>query len=286
MKIEKNYDIVIEGEPKIVTEIRHKIIKAFEDLEFYEEGHRYLLHGVQLPSVSTLSHKFKDEFDAVEKSISTAKKQGFTPQYWLDEWKYNSLKATILGTRVHAFGESLGYLRAKHPELIVDEILPQYIEEKNWLIPICGKEEAVIKFMNDLPSSYWLVMNEAKVYSGKNPDETLNPKNQYCGTFDMLYYYDGDGDESKAGLCIFDYKTNKDLKNHYSRKNNIRMHEPFSEYYQESLGDYIVQLSGYQIPLEDIGLKVLDRKLIWLKDNGNYEKIKLPDVTKKLRKIL
>jgi hypothetical protein len=64
------------------------------------------------------------------------------------------------------------------------------------------------------------------------------------------------------------------------------MYEPFSEYYQESLGDYIVQLSGYQIPLEDIGLKVLDRKLIWLKDNGNYEKIKLPDVTKKLRKIL
>ena len=38
----------IKGEPHIVTETREKILKAFEDLEFYEEGHKYLLHGQEI----------------------------------------------------------------------------------------------------------------------------------------------------------------------------------------------------------------------------------------------
>ena len=47
-----------------------------------------------------------------------------------------------------------------------------------------------------------------------------------------------------------------------------------------------LQLSCYQIPLEDIGLKVIGRRIIWLKDDGTYEKISLQDVTQKLRKTL
>jgi hypothetical protein len=35
--------------------------------------------------------------------------------------------------------------------------------------------------------------------------------------------------------------------------------------------------------LEDIGLKVIDRKLIWLKEDGTFEKKTVPDVTEKLR---
>jgi hypothetical protein len=38
--------------------------------------------------------------------------------------------------------------------------------------------------------------------------------------------------------------------------------------------------------MEDIGLKVIARRLIWLKPDGTYEKYNLPDVTDKLRKAL
>jgi hypothetical protein len=61
---------------------------------------------------------------------------------------------------------------------------------------------------------------------------------------------------------------------------------PFEDLYDESLSLYTLQLSCYQIPLEDIGLKVIGRRIIWLKDDGTYEKISLQDVTQKLRKTL
>ena len=281
-----NYDIVIDGEPKEVTEIRHKILQTFKDLEFFEEGHKYYLHGVELPSVSSITHRFQEPFNEQETAERYASKNGMTAEYWLDKWHENSFRATTCGTRVHAYGESLGWQRNGHPELILDEIMPQYNKEKGWLVPIHPKEEAIVKFMNDLPKSYHLVLNEAKVFSGLNPNKDMNPTEQYCGTFDMLYYYDGDGDKSKSGLVIFDYKTNKDLYSSYARSQGKMMYPPFDELYTESLGNYTLQLSAYQIPLEDIGFKILGRKLIWLKEDGNYEMIKINDVTKELRNYL
>ena len=37
--------------------------------------------------------------------------------------------------------------------------------------------------------------------------------------------------------------------------------------------------------LMNLGYKVIDRKLIWLKDDGNYEKVALPDITDKIIKV-
>ena len=54
----------------------------------------------------------------------------------------------------------------------------------------------------------------------------------------------------------------------------------------QNLSLYTLQLSCYQIPLEDIGMKVLGRRIIWVKPDGNYEKIPVPDVTNVLRNVL
>ena len=40
------------------------------------------------------------------------------------------------------------------------------------------------------------------------------------------------------------------------------------------------------MPLEDIGLKVIARRIVWLKDDGTYELIPVKDVTKQLREVL
>jgi hypothetical protein len=60
------------------------------------------------------------------------------------------------------------------------------------------------------------------------------------------------------------------------------MYAPFTDMYSESFGNYTLQLSAYQIPLEDIGLKVIARRIVWLKDDGTYELIPTKDVTKEL----
>lgn len=39
-----NVMLIIDGEPNEVTEIRNKILTEFADLQFFEDGHRYLLN--------------------------------------------------------------------------------------------------------------------------------------------------------------------------------------------------------------------------------------------------
>lgn len=277
--------IVVEGEPKEVTKIRNKILKEFSDLEFIEDGHKYFLNGKQLPSVSQVTHKFKVEEDFGIVAERYAEKHGETAQYWLDKWKFNNLRATTSGTLVHAYGESLGWLRNGHPEKITEENKCKYIPEKNWLIPTRKKEEAILKFYDELNENLHFVLAETKVYTGKNKELT-NLKQDYAGTFDILFYYKDPNDDSKSGLCIFDFKTNSDLYKDFNRNNGIMMYAPFSDMYSEPYGAYTLQLSAYQMPLEDIGLKVIARRIVWLKEDGTYELIPLKDVTKQLREVL
>ena len=283
---DKTYDVIIENEPTIVTDSRKLILNTFKDLTFFEEGHHYFLNNEEIISVTNIVKKFVDEVDFDQIAEKKAIRDGCDKQDLLDSWKYKNLQATVTGTLVHEFGESLGWLKNGHPELITDYCKSKYYKEKNWLIPTRKKEEAIINFFNDLPKSYHLVLNEARVYSGLNKDETKNPQTKYCGTFDMLYWYDGDGDAEKAGFVIFDYKTNGKLTNDYNRALGRYLLEPFCNLIEEPLSEYTLQLSAYQIPLEDIGLKVIGRRLIWLKDDGTYEKVTLPDVSATLRKYL
>jgi hypothetical protein len=278
--------IIVEGEPKEVTKIRNKILKEFSDLEFIEEGHKYFLNGQQLPSVSEVTHKFcAFPFDSEAQAARYAETHGETAQYWIDKWRFTSLKATTSGTLTHEFGESLGWLKNGHPEFITDSCKPKYIKDKNWLIPTRPKEESVLKFYDELHPNLHFVLAETKVYTGKNKELT-NLKQDYCGTFDILFYYEDPVNKENSGLCIFDFKTNKELKKDYSREVGKMLLPPFADLYDESLSYYTLQLSCYQIPLEDIGLKVIARRIVWLKDDGTYELIPLEDVTDRLREVL
>lgn len=277
---------IIEGEPTIVTEARNHVLKEFEDLQFFEDGHRYLLHGKQLNSVSGIGHRFvREPFDTERQAVRYAERHGETPEYWIRQWRCNSFRATTLGTKTHEYGESLGYLRAGHPELIRDSVRAQYNKEYDYLAPIHPKEEAVERFMKELPESYHLVLNEAKVYSGKNPDASKNLQEQICGTFDMLYWYEGES-KGASGFVVLDYKTNASLYNEYSRNRNRTLLPPFDNIIEEDYGLYVIQLNLYALMLEDIGLPVIARKIVWLKDDGTYELVNTPDISDILRRTI
>jgi len=277
----------VEDEPQMAAKARQLILDEFKDLEFYEEDHKYILNGRQLPSVSGIGHRFiSNPFDEQKQAAAYAQKNGRTADYWIQQWRCNSFRATTLGTKTHEFGESLSYLRNGHPELIRPSVRAQYLERYNYLAPIHPKEEAVVKFFDELPRSYHLVLNEAKVYSGKNPDESQNLKEQICGTFDMLYWYDGGGHPSGAGFVIMDYKTNGKLYSDYNRKYNRVLLPPFSNIIEEDYGLYIIQLNLYALMLEDIGLPVIAKRIVWLQEDGTYQMIDVPNVVAVLRRTL
>ena len=298
-------DIRIEGEPQVVYEIRKKILTEFDDLRFDPIPHKYYIGEKELPSVSHVAHQFQEETDFgivaeryaqkeawaketpekaqllencdVPAKKVYAEKNGMTKEYWLDQWKFNNLKATTTGTSVHEYGESLGWLRNGHPELITEENKVKYIADKGWLIPTRNKEEAVLKFWDELPPNLHFVLAETKVYSNKG--EASNVNTQFAGTFDLLFYYLHPTDDSKSGLVIWDYKTNKSLISYYNRDHNKTLLEPFNHMVDEPLSLYTLQLSLYALCLRGIGLNVIGNRIIWLQEDCNYAIEKLQDLS-------
>ena len=82
------------------------------------------------------------------------------------------------------------------------------------------------------------------------------------------------------------HNTNKDLKNDFNRLKSNRLLSPFQDFIDEPLSLNSIQLSLYQLGLEKLGLPIVDRNLIWLKEDGTYEKIGTPDLTDRLLETL
>ena len=267
-------------EPKEVGEIRDLIVKTFNKLEFVEDGHKYYLHNddntiTELKSVSETIHNFVPYVDWEEKAQGCALKEGVDISVIKRRWEENNVKATCNGTSTHLFGEMYHWFVTNQTDKLCDIIKPQY--EKGYLIPYGEKQNACQQYNEDLFNVHdmYPLMVETQVYTDK-----------YAGTFDKLIYYKHPTDNSKSGLILADYKTNKDLTNDYNRKFCNMMLPPFDDYVDEALSHYILQLSAYQIPLEDIGMKILARRIIWLKNDGTYEQIPVPDMTMRLRETL
>lgn len=87
-------------------------------------------------------------------------------------------------------------------------------------------------------------------------------------------------------MLLVTHNTNHELFKDYARTHSQMLLEPFSELYDEAYSYYILQLSCYSLCLMQLGYEIADRKLIWLKEDGEYEKISVPDYTDRVREAL
>ena len=255
-----------------VNECRDLLFEKFGDIQFVEEGHKYTIGDQEYTPVSNIIKKYEPEVDWDKKAADYAIKWGRSKADVQKEWKLNNLKATISGTRTHEFGESYTNLLIGHPELICEQNKPQYIKEYDTMVATYPKEEAVKKFYDELESNLHPVGAEFKLSTKFIPGAL-----PICGTCDLLFY-----DSDKDGFVLSDWKTNKSLIKEYSRTNGIHMVGPMTKHVDEPLSHYTLQFNIYQRLLESIGIKIIDRILIWLKEDGTYEKVyidKIPDET-------
>ena len=229
-----------------------------------------------------MTHRFQPYVDWDLKAENYGLKWGYDKEFVQRVWEENNVQATNNGTSTHLYGEAFMHFFMGHPENIPAIINPQY--EKGYLIPYSIKQEGVLKFYRDLMTNdmIWPVMPEAQVYMGVNKD--YDDIEQYAGTFDMLFTYKAK--DGKWKLLLYDWKTNYDLYKEYARSHGQMLLEPFSELYDEAYSYYILQLSCYSLCLMQLGYEIADRKLIWLKEDGEYEKISVPDYTDRVRQAL
>lgn len=232
-----------------LNDVQSKIQNAFLDLEFEEGRHLYKVKNKLLTSTTAMIKQHTPEFNEKEVAGNVARKLQVKTNEVLLEWKNKREKAAYQGTKVHLFAENY----------IVD----------NELVPTCKQEEAVKKFIHEniLSGKYTVLITELKMYSEKYG---------YAGTSDLLLW-----DNELEEIVIADYKTNYDLDKQYGY-----LLEPFSYTPNTPYCKYQIQLSYYQILLEEIQLYAKQRVIIWLKTDGTYELRNCNDFTTILKDYL
>lgn len=274
--------------PQEVTEIRKRIKERFSDLEFIEEGHKYFLHRKdgtkkEMTSVTTFCHQQFEPFVDWDEILSRKSLNlGIDRDELKRQWKETNITSTSNGSLTHLFAEGYMYFFLGEVENI-PEVIKKMQYEDGYLIPYGNKQMAVAKYYEDMFNTDGLypVMPEAQIYIDSD-DNPYGMKADISGTFDALFaFQDNDG---QWKLSIRDWKTNKSLENDYNRKNNNRLLNPFYEmgYIDEPRSVYTIQLSLYQLGLQQLGFEIVDRKLLWLTEDGEYHKITVPDVTREI----
>jgi len=220
-----------------------KIQEPFSNLTFEEKRHRYYVEGQPISkSVSALIGEFYEHFDAQQVAPYSAAKMGISTEEVLAHWAAINQESRDRGHRVHNFGEVYQFNRN--------------------LKPSCPQEEAIVKFWQDVPEHILPLAAELRMYHFKH---------LFAGTADIILF-----DTKTQTYIIADYKTNKDLFKNYMGKTMIG---PFSHLLDNPLNHYVIQLSYYQLLLEQVGVKVSRRVIIWLGLDGNYQLFDTEDVT-------
>lgn len=261
----------------LIENTRQLLKEKFGNINFIEEGHHYFIGKKEYTPVSYIIKKYEQSFDEDGKSKAYAEKCGLTQEEVLRNWKLINLKSTISGSRTHEFGESYTNVMSGHPELICDANKKQWVEEYKTLVSTYPKEDAIVKFYNEMnfdPSKRLHVVGAEFKLSTKYMKGVL----PICGTADILFYEEDLIFPEDSGYVIGDWKTNKELEKEYTINNGIMMKYPMNTFFDTSLSHYTLQFNLYQKMMESVGLKIIDRRLIWLKEDGSYEVKYIPKI--------
>ena len=148
-------------------------------------------------------------------------------------------------------------------------VLKQHCLVNGYYIPIHPKQVATYKYFE-----YCLANKEIPFLA---EIKLILSEHKISGTFDKLVYSLKD-----KGLKIRDYKTNSELTKAFKKP----MKSPFVMYNDEALSHYIIQQNLYSLMLRELGIYTKGKELVWVKDNEQFELIKLPDIEDQVLKAI
>ena len=123
---------------------------------------------------------------------------------------------------------------------------------------------------------------EAQAIKKSEQSLGIMSKEDYLEEWSVLNTISTEGEKTDK-LILGDYKTNKNIFNHFEK--NMLGEWDFLK--DEALSHYIIQLNMYKIMLEQVvGIDIEGMVLIWLRRNGNYQMYKIPEYKKESLKSL
>lgn len=245
-----------------------ELYTAFNDVKFYDEPHKYYIDNTELISVTTLIHKYQNDFDIDYWSEYKASQYNVTQDEIKRAWNFINKKGTLKGSLIHSYAENL--FQNKIYEYPTDLVLKTFGFD-----PIKKEYDITKKYIDNFYRDTF-----DKLIPIKTEIVLCDKDYKIGGMIDILFY-----NKKMNEFQIWDYKTNKDFT--YENKRNNLLFE-LSDLEDCDLEIYSLQLSLYKYLIEkNTSIKLGGSYLIWMShNNDNYKIIKTKDRTEYIEKIL
>jgi hypothetical protein len=234
--------------------IPNELFTSFNDVVFYDEPHKYFLGNKELISVTTIIHKYQEEFNEDYWSKYKGEQFNISQKEILRAWKFINEKGTIKGSAIHDYAEHLFQNKNfEYPKQLIlnnfgfDPVYNEYQMTK----------KHVDKFYKDTHGKLIPIKTEMVIYDR----ESL-----IAGMFDILFY------NVKANeFQIWDNKTNKDFTFEMKSRhllNSLFMLEDCD------MEIYSLQLELYKRIIEkNTSIKLGKSYIVWFSHNNDSYKI-------------
>jgi len=240
----------------------------FNKLKYYDKPHKYFVDNKELVSVTTLIHKYQEDFDSEYWSKYKANEFNLKQKDILRAWSFINKKGTIKGSIIHDYAENLFLNKIfEYPKKTIlnefgfDPILKEYeITKKH-----------VDKFYDDSYNKLIPIKTELVVY---------DIESMIGGMVDMLFY-----NVKAKEFQLYDWKTNKEFTYNNPKKHLL---DELSILENCDLNLYSLQLELYkQIIKKHININLGKSYVVWFSHrNNNYEIIETKDYSFFIKKIM
>lgn len=235
---------------KELESISLELFNKFNDITYFDEPHKYFLGKKELISVTTLIHKYQEEFNEEYWSDYKANQHGI-PQWKVKRaWEFINRKGTMKGSIIHDYGENMLLNKVfKYPK---QEILNQFGFD-----PVLPEYEITKKHVNN-----FIQVSKNKLIPIKTELVVYDKESLIAGMTDLLFYNVRDNE-----LQIWDWKTNKAFSKNNS--NNKMLLDIFGTLEDCDLELYSLQMEAYKYIIEkNTSIKLGKSYLIWVSHNN------------------
>lgn len=271
IELQKNTQELYSQCKEDLDTLRKTILNASSQIKFNEEEHRYFYKGEECMPVSNVVDLFVPETDFDLVAQNYVKKNNILEpwQRVRQKWLLKGTCSTTNGTFVHQYGEDLNTICNYEKGMIPTDLpLKKWCLQDEYYIPVHPKSIAIYKYFE-----YCLANKEIPFLA---EIKLILDEHKISGTFDQLVYSLKD-----KGLIMRDYKTNESLTKDFKKP----MKSPFQLYNDEALSHYILQQNLYSCMLNELGIKVKRKELVWLTDE-KFELIQLPNIEDQVLKAI
>lgn len=248
-----------------------ELFTNFNKIKFHDDIHKYFIGDKNLISVTTVLHKYQEEFDSYYWSNAKKDELGMTQEEVLAYWKALNIKSQIKGSAVHNYAELLFNNKIYKYD---DELTLQKLGVENHNI-LVSRGEKTIKEEFEIVKTYvdnFYNDSFGKLIPIKTEFVVFDEEWELAGMMDILFW-----NVKKQCFQIWDYKTNKEIN--LNSKYNKKLKHLFSDLDDCEYSIYCLQLSTYKRILErNTSIKIDGMYLVWLNEiNDNYKIIEVKD---------